>query len=67
MKKYNAMFDVAFSVVTKFVNSDNIPMEVLLDGLEKRLNYLKANRDECADAFGFCDQFELDKNTEELP
>jgi hypothetical protein len=56
MPKYNAMFDVAFSVETECKDPDSIPFEVLIAGMEARLDELKENPSE---AFGFCDQFEV--------
>ena len=59
-KMYNAMFDVAFTVVTKYKDWRRIPNEILLAGLQDRLNELRSFPAECGDAMGFCDQFEVD-------
>lgn len=59
-KMYNAMFDVAFTVVTKHKDWRQIPDEVLLGGLQERLNELKSCPEECGYAMGFCDQFEVE-------
>jgi len=57
--KKNTMFDVAFTVI-HFEDPDAIPVESLLEALEKRLNHLKNNLDEAKEAFGICDTFEYD-------
>jgi transcription elongation factor Elf1 len=59
--KYNAMIDVAFSVVTPFEYWEDIPASILVEGLRKRLEFLETNPSEAAEAFGFSDQYEIDK------
>lgn len=58
-KKFNHMMDVAFTVEGPWENYEDIPVDVLIAGLEKRINYLKANKFEAVEAFGFCDSYEV--------
>ena len=60
MKTYNHMMDVAFTVEGPYENYDQIPYEVLVAGLENRLNYLKSRGPEELDAFGHCDTYEVE-------
>lgn len=59
--KYNALLDVAFIVVTEHEDWTNIPAETLLAGLRARLEYLEKHPAQCAEAFGFSDQYEVDE------
>lgn len=59
-KIYNHMMDVAFTVEGPWESYDQIPYEVLVAGLEKRLNYLKSRGPEELDAFGHCDTYEVE-------
>jgi len=54
------MMDVAFTVEGPYEKYDQIPYEVLVAGLEKRLNYLKSRGPEELDAFGHCDTYEVE-------
>ena len=64
-RKFNAMFDVAFTIVTEHENYEDIPVEDLIVALEKRVLYLKANPNEAIGAFGFSDSYEIpQKETE---
>ena len=55
----NTMFDVAFSVNHEGDPKD-VPASVLLDALQQRINYLRANPQEAAEAFGISDSYEVD-------
>ena len=59
--RYNTMFDVAFTVDHEFENPGCVPVPLLIIGLERRLAYLKANREEAVEAFGILDTIELDE------
>jgi hypothetical protein len=61
MKRYNSMWDVAFTVVTEHEAPHNIPRSVLVAGLRERLIYLEQHPEECAEAFLFSDQYEMDE------
>jgi len=52
MKKYNHMFDVAFTVNSDKEDWVNITLEELMEGLIKRLPDLYHDG---AEVFGFCD------------
>ena len=58
--KYNTLFDVAFSVVHEGDPAD-VPVEVLLEALQKRIDLLKANPAEALDAFGINESYEIDE------
>lgn len=58
--KYNTLFDVAFAVVHEGDPSD-VPVEVLLNAMQKRIDFLKANPAEALDAFGINDSYEIDE------
>lgn len=63
MKKqhYNHLVDVAFSVEGPWESFSDIPLDELIAGLERRVNFLKANRSEAAEAFGDCESaYEVD-------
>jgi len=62
------MFDVAFSL-EHVGDPEYISTEVLIDALQKRVDYLRQNPQEAAEAFSFSDSFEVeplinDKNRE---
>ena len=59
MKTYNHMIDIAFCVEGEWENFEQIPHDVLINALEKRVDYLKHNPVEAAEAFGFCDSYEV--------
>jgi hypothetical protein len=59
--RYNSMWDVAFTVVTEHEAPHNVPKSVLVAGLRERLIYLEQHPEECAEAFGFSDQYETDE------
>jgi hypothetical protein len=56
------MYDVAFSIETELTTEELILPEnahLLVEALQKRVDYLKANPWETADAFGHCDTYEV--------
>ena len=62
--KYNTMLDLAFSVEHNFADPEKMleckaGIDMLLIALQKRLDYLKANRHEAGEAFGVLDSYEL--------
>ena len=59
-KKYNHMFDVAFTLETNHADPYAVPMEDILDALARRLEFLRKNPEECAEAFGFSDSYEVE-------
>jgi hypothetical protein len=58
-KKYNHMFDVAFTVVSTTKHWDKVPVSELIEGLQKRIDYLKANPFEADEVFGYSDSYEV--------
>lgn len=59
-KQYNHMMDVAFVVISKHEDYSKIKPEDMLEALQARVTYLRNNPDECAEAFGFCDTYEIE-------
>lgn len=59
MKRLNTMFDVAFSL-EHVGDPANISTDVLIDALQDRVDQLRQNPQEAADAFGVNDSFEVD-------
>ncbi len=59
-KKYNTMLDIAFPVEHVFEDPYDIPINVLIDALEKRIENLRQNPDDKWEAFGVCDTYEID-------
>jgi hypothetical protein len=57
---FNTMFDVAFTVMHECPDPDDVPLQDLIIGLERRLDYLKSNLSEVREAIGVCDTYELD-------
>ena len=53
--------DVAFTVEGPWEQYDQIPYEVLVDNLQRRLDYLKSRGPEELDAFGHCDTYEVEE------
>ena len=49
--KYNSVFSVAISVDHDYNDPDNVPVELLIAAMEKRLAYLKKYIDEANEAF----------------
>ena len=60
-KKYNHMFDIAFTVETEDENSSDVQVSILLAGLAKRLADLLEHPSEAVDAFGACDTYMVDE------
>lgn len=61
MPRFNSMIDVAFSVEHNYETTEDLfvyDMNLVLDALEQRLRYLRANPMEAAEAFGVCDTYE---------
>ena len=54
----NTMFDVCFTV-EHTGEPEDVPHETLLDALQRRVDYLRANPQEAAEAFGICDSYEV--------
>jgi hypothetical protein len=52
------MFDVCFTV-EHTGKPEDVPHETLLDALQRRVDYLRANPQEAAEAFGICDSYEV--------
>ena len=55
------MLDVCFTVEVEHEKTEDIPVEILLQSLQNRINYLYANRNECGEAFGFCDVYSFEE------
>jgi hypothetical protein len=51
------MMDVAFQFSDLNEDPTKSKPEVMLDALQKRVDYLRANPSELADAFGHCDTY----------
>lgn len=58
MKRLNTMFDVAFSL-EHVGDPEHVSAEALLNALQKRVDYLRQNPQEAADAFGINDSYEI--------
>lgn len=67
--KFNTMLDVAFSVDHSFEDPDELlhtshGRQLVLAALAKRLAMLMAEPQECSEAFGNCDTYEIpEENT----
>jgi len=57
MPKYSHLMDVAFQFSDLNEDPTKSKPEVMLDALQKRVDYLRANPSELADAFGHCDTY----------
>jgi hypothetical protein len=57
----NIMFDLAAQIVTDKDFSD-IPMSELIAAMRKRLDSIEAEADSEREAFGFCDEYEVEQN-----
>lgn len=55
--KYNHAIDVAFEVISEEPNEPTL--EEMLDGMQKRLKYLRENPEEAAEAFGVWDTYKV--------
>jgi hypothetical protein len=58
LPKYNHAFDIAFSIENYDKNGIASTQE-LLDGMQSRLNYLKAHPAEANECFGHMDSYEV--------
>ena len=58
MKRLNTMFDVAFSL-EHVGDPEHVSADALLNALQKRVDYLRENPQEAADAFGVNDSYEI--------
>ena len=54
---YNVMCDVAFTVIDKHNTIERMNKESILNAMQKRLDYLKANPNEINEAIGVCDSY----------
>jgi hypothetical protein len=57
--KTNYMVDVAFTVEGDWENFEDIPFSELINGLQRRIDYLRKEGDK--DAFGFCDSYKCEE------
>lgn len=55
------MLDIAFTIETPIQELDKIPPEQLIEAMQRRVDYLRKNPYELADAVGFCDSYEIEK------
>jgi hypothetical protein len=60
LPKYNTMFDVCFTVEHDQDEPLDVPVAVLLEALQRRVHYLRANPDDAAEAFGASDTYEIE-------
>lgn len=60
MAKYNTMLDVAFTVEHDCVAGEDIPPELILAALERRVRSLRGASEFYRDAFGVNDTYEID-------
>jgi len=58
-KKYNHMFDVAFTVESRHEDYYDVSVEALIEGLKKRLQYLIDHPSEAIEAFGYSDTYKI--------
>lgn len=56
---FNHMFDIAFEVESDN-DWENVMHWEFIEALEKRLKYLKENRNEAMEAFGYSDSYEIE-------
>lgn len=59
----NTMLDVAFTVIHELAEAEDLlgpaNVHLVLNALQKRIDYLRENPQEAADAFGVCDTYEM--------
>ena len=56
--KYNHMLDVGFTIPNcEHEDWADVPPEVIIAALQRRVDHLRANPNECAEAFGYCDTY----------
>lgn len=65
---YNTMLDVAFTVEHTLEDPCNLctqgHIHLVLAALQRRVDYLKANPSEAAEAFGICDTIETETSND---
>jgi hypothetical protein len=61
MKLVNYMLDIAFTIETPIQDFLDIPPAQLIEAMQRRVDYLRNNPHELADAVGFCDSYETEK------
>lgn len=67
MPKFNTMLDVAFTVEHDCQSAEDIPAEMILAALEKRVRRLRDDDVEFnRDAFGVCGTYEIEYETSKL-
>ena len=54
MENYETVFDLCFSVKSGCGDPDEIPLPKILEGLQRRLDYLRENPEEIREAVGIC-------------
>ena len=60
MKMVNYMLDLAFTIELPedpYGTLDRIPSHMLVDAMQKRVDYLRNHLDEVQDAVGMCDSY----------
>ncbi len=58
MKRFNHMFDVAFSLESEKEDASDVTTAMLLEALIHRIASLHST-DDAAEAFGLCDTYEV--------
>ena len=58
-KRYNHMYDIAFSIDTEVEDAYEVPREVLIAGLLERIADIVGSN-ESTDCFGHCDSYSHD-------
>jgi hypothetical protein len=56
---YNHLIDVAFTVEGPWEQLEDIPMEVLLAALQKRIDNIR--QENTIESFGLCDTYEVEQ------
>lgn len=62
MPKYNSMFDVAFTIEHDYEDPNDVPPALLIEACQRRLNDLRANPQDAAEAFGESDTYENEES-----
>jgi hypothetical protein len=52
---------IAYTVEGPWKKLEDIPYQAKLDAMQKRLDYLRENPEDGAEAFGFCDSYKVEK------
>lgn len=58
-RRFNHMLDVAFTIESTIEDWEQIPAKDLVEALQRRVNYLRDNPADAADAIGFSDSYEV--------